>query len=452
MDDDRGDLNAGWREQDADPGFLWRMLWRQIVPLILIPALCFAGGFAYIVFATPIYTASAFLEVQSDGAEGDALNAALTGHMASLTSEAVTSAVVDDLDLADDVPLGTGRLDAIVNRLRDDLGIAPLPEPTAEETRTIVLDRVAAGLSVERVGDSTILRVAYPALTPQAAAEITNAYVDTYIEALRSRSRDAMDERAAFLETRIDDVKTLASSSLEDVQRIRSEGLEQGAFENLDGRLARLTEARSALDELEVATRTRLELLNETDDPEGLERAALQVDRGADLFFAYRDALRRIESFDERGVDSSPLQGSAADLREELDRAIARERSGLELELAVLEARRNSLDEDLESALFESSRRNWSEILIGEHQANVFQNIYADYLRELEVVYGRAGAIPIRVMSYARPNVDPASPRYKLVLIVSIFLGLALALAVAMLREWQRAQRQARLVQAGRRP
>jgi succinoglycan biosynthesis transport protein ExoP len=286
--------------------------------------------------------------------------------------------------------------------------------------------------------------VTYYALEPRLAAEVANAYVDIYAEFLRERGRQNAERRAVFIQDRISDMQEQAASSLQDVQRIRSEALESGGFENLDARLARLTEARAVIDEQVVALTTRLTLLEPQDDIRALEEAALQFEGGLQLVTAYANALQTLERFRARNSSSDALaamEASADLLREDVMRAFSRERSRLEQELKILTARRENIDNEIGNALFESSRRNWSLILIEEHQAGVFQNIYADYLRELEVVYARAEFVPLRVMANAQARFEPDSPNYKLVLILSLFLGIAFGIGVAVLREWQLLQR-----------
>jgi uncharacterized protein involved in exopolysaccharide biosynthesis len=185
-------------------------------------------------------------------------------------------------------------------------------------------------------------------------------------------------------------------------------------------------------------------MLAPEDDIASLEAASLQIEGGLQLVNAYADSLQTLERFRARGASSdayASLEASVELLREDVMKSLERERSRVQQDLRILEARREKIDGEIANALFESSRRNWSQILIEEHQAGVFQNIYADYLRELEVVYDRAESTPLRVMAYARPRFDPSSPNYELVLVLSLFLGLVFGVGVAVFREWQSGQR-----------
>lgn len=448
----RGNLEAEWQEQRITPSYIAQVVRRHIIPLIVIPLVYLAAGFIYIIYATPIYTSTATIEVNLEAGDTTVLDAALSSHIASIRSPEVTSAVIDRLGLNTDTPLATGGLNRAVEKVRAWLNIGSITELTDDEARAIVVDRVAQALTVERDGTSAILDVSYFALSPRLAAEVANAYVDSYIALLRERSRENAVQRAGFIEERIGAVQDQASGSLQNVQRIRSEALESGGFENLDIRLARLTEARAEIDEQVVALTTRVTLLEPGDDIQALEAASLQIEGGLQLVSAYADSLQTLERFRARGSSQdamASLEASVELLREDVSQALARERSRLEQELKILEARRESVDAEIANALFESSRRNWSLILIEEHQAGVFQNIYADYLRELETVYARAEAVPLRVMSYARPQFAPSSPNYELVLVLSLFLGVAFGVGVAIFREWQMAQRKPVLAMKG---
>jgi uncharacterized protein involved in exopolysaccharide biosynthesis len=440
----RGNLEADWQKRSIAPSDIGHLVRRHIVPLLVLPLVYLLAGFIYIIYATPIYTATATIEFNIDTVDPTVLDAALTSHIASLRSPEVTSRVIDQFGFDTTTPLASGRLTRTIQSIRAWLGIVTLPELTEEEARAIVIDRVAQSLVTERYGQSSIVHVRYYALEPRLAAEVANAYVNIYTELLRERTREDSSRRAVFIQERITDVQEQAASSLQDVQRIRSEALESGGFENLDARLARLTEARAGIDEQVVALTTRLTLLEPQDDVAELEEAALQFEGGLQLVTAYANALQTLERFRARNSSADALEAmeaSAALLREDVMRAFARERSRLEQELKILTARRENIDNEIANALFESSRRNWSRILIEEHQAGVFQNIYADYLRELETVYARSEFVPLRVMAYAQARFEPDSPNYKLVLILSLFLGIAFGLGVAVLREWQLSQR-----------
>jgi polysaccharide biosynthesis transport protein len=440
----RGNLEADWQKRSIAPADIGHLVRRHIVPLIVLPLVYLVAGFFYIIYATPIYTATATIEFNIDTVDPTVLDAALTSHIASLRSPEVTSQVIDRFGFDTSTPLASGRLTRTIQSIRAWLGIVTIPQLTEEEARAIVIDRVAGSLETERYGLSSIVLVRYYALEPRLAAEVANAYVDIYTELLRERMRASASRQAVFIQERITDVQEQAASSLQDVQRIRSEALESGGFENLDARLARLTEARAGIDEQVVALTTRLTLLAPEDDIVALEEAALQFEGGLQLVTAYANSLQTLERFRARNSSSDALEAmeaSAALLREDVMRAFARERSRLEQELKILTARRENIDNEIGNALFESSRRNWSRILIQEHQAGVFQNIYADYLSELEAVYAQAEFVPLRVMAYAQARFEPDSPNYKLVLILSLFLGIAFGVGVAVLREWQLSQR-----------
>ena len=277
---------------------------------------------------------------------------------------------------------------------------------------------------MERVEDSRIIGITYTAGTPEDATAVANAYAEAYVDSFERRSREAMDRRAEFLKSRVAEVERLAASSYREARQIRSsDGPELWGFEDLDARTAWLTQARSEIEDAEAAVSARLSLLQNTDDLEARKVAAFQVEGGPELVTAYEEASEKLEQLRQRGAAQyliAQLEVSVESLQGEMDRLIARARSSLEQERKILLARSDSINGDFEQALSQSSRRNWSEVLIAEHQAGVFQNIYADHLRELEVVYGRAGVVPLSVVARARPGADPSWPSNKLVLMLAV--------------------------------
>ena len=434
-------LDAGWRRRPLGLRYAGQLLRRQYAFLLLVPLVSTILGVGYVIFATPIYMASALLSVDVASAPSEALSATLVSHIAGIQSSEVTSNVIDRLDLEEEVTVTIDNLDWAISAARRAFGIETVEEMSEEKLQALLIERVAAALAVERVGDSTIIRVSYFSARPRRAAEVANTYVDAYVEGLVDRSLKNTERRADFLRSRVAETKQLAASSYQEVQQIRSQdGFELQDFEDLDARVAWLREVRSEIEEAEIAIKARLSLMEDIQNLDSLEIAAFQAENGSDLYFAYKEALANLIQLRER--DAAPNyvsqhEASVKQLRRNLDQAIRQKRRGLGQELAILSARRKSIDQEFGDDLSESNVLNWSKIQIAEHQAGVFQNIYADHLRELEVVYGKAGEVPVRVMAHARPSIEPSSPDYELILVLSAMMGFAVGGSIAMLREWQ---------------
>ena len=97
---------------------------------------------------------------------------------------------------------------------------------------------------------------------------------------------------------------------------------------------------------------------------DSLEVAAFQAENGSDLYFAYKEALANLIQLRER--DAAPNyvsqnEASVKQLRRNLDQAIRQKRRGLGQELAILSARRKSIDQEFGDDLSESNVLNWFE-------------------------------------------------------------------------------------------
>lgn len=436
-------LDAGWRQESIDFAYVVRLLLRQFLPLTLAPMLIVFLGISYIVIVSPRYTSTALLRLEAGGLASDELSVDIASHMTSIASLGVTSQVIERLNLADEIAVEPGRLDRLVNGLRERFGGQVASSDGQRDT--LVGETVLAQLWVQRVGESTIISVGYTADTPQRAADIANAYADVYVEEFTSRLRKNADRTAAFLRTRVADLERLAAESFREVHQIRArEGAELGVFEDLDALLARFSGARSEIEGAEFTIAARLSLLENVESPVSLEAAAFPAEGGPAILHAYREALDRLQSARDRGLPPDfvgEAEAAVANLRRELEILLSRERIGLQQEQRVLAARRESMVRALDDALEQSGQSNHAEMLISEHRAGVFQTIYADHLRRLETVYERAVNAPIAILSRAQPGPGPSSPNSKAVLAVSVAFGLSLGLAIAMLREWGRSRR-----------
>ena len=75
---------------------------------------------------------------------------------------------------------------------------------------------------------------------------------------------------------------------------------------------------------------------------------------------------------------------------------------------------------------------------MAEREVRIYETLYQDYMNDLETAYREPPRrSEVRLISEALPPPNPSSPRYLVVLAISIMLGLIAGLGLALTREWE---------------
>lgn len=198
------------------PSILGVIRWRR-APIILSVLLCALLALAYLLARTPSYTAQTQLLVYNAKlafSREDALFAEsqldptfLETQIEILKSEKIALDVVNRLNLAEasQAESKTPRLD-----LRSLLGFTQKspdePKDEGEARRRAALKDFQAGLSVDRVGLSYVVAVAFTASDPELAARAANETARAYVVDQDAARVEAAQSASAWLRERIRDL------------------------------------------------------------------------------------------------------------------------------------------------------------------------------------------------------------------------------------------------------
>ena len=131
------------------------------------------------------------------------------------------------LDLGQSDFLGHPQPSLLKRLFRRDSDVAPIPNAIDVKARqAIAAGVVMGGLSVQPVGESSIVRIRYSALDPAWAQRISIAVAEQY-EKLTLDMRDAATTHARnFLQERLDELRLkLEESEKQLIQYARKEGI-----------------------------------------------------------------------------------------------------------------------------------------------------------------------------------------------------------------------------------
>lgn len=193
----------------SGPAFVRRNL-RLILAFL---ALTIGSSAAYLLFATPRFSAEAVLYIEkpqirpvqfeSASTDNSLDSKTIDSQVEILKSDAIAMSVVKSLQLAEDAAfIGTRT-----------------PGLTAEQDAMRVLRR---NLSVSRVGLSAVVKINYTDSDPRQAARIANAVATAYIENRINATNHAAETAANWLEARLRDLQKKAADAEKQVQEFQA--------------------------------------------------------------------------------------------------------------------------------------------------------------------------------------------------------------------------------------
>jgi succinoglycan biosynthesis transport protein ExoP len=421
------------------------MIRRQFAPVFLIFVASVLAGSAYIVLSQPLYTASSSIYAELEGTQTEESSLVqLDTHVELIRSDKTTSAVIDELGLSDMFSTDPGLLRSTVVNIRRWLEVEALEVAFAtDDERTEIIQQVKGALEVERVGNTAIIDVTYTSPSKALSVAIANAFASNYLEEVAEREEQSAARRVRQLQERADEVRRRASSANESVRNLRFQNnFAVADAADLGRQIAELRARLSAVNSEEAALQARLALVSGAGDVETLHTGALQSPEAVELFSSFTTASGKLAQLRERpGVSEATLaqlEGAVAEMREALAREMRRARDGLELDLAVIAARRSSALEEFNELAKYAGSTAWSELLEAENEATLYEGMYQAYLNDLESAYRQDPRSSVRLISEALPPLNPSFPNHKVVLALAGTIGLVAGFAIAMYREWTR--------------
>ena len=440
-------LDTGWHDQPLGVARIAAILRRQAGMVISLLLLAVLAGVAYIVLAEPLYTASASIYADVESADGTPAGSLvqLDTHVELIQSDRTTQAVIDELGLEGVFSSEPSLLRRAVAKARAWLEIGTSDDvPAAPDEHTQTIRGMKSGLYVERVGNTAIIDISYTSTSKAFSVEVANAYANAYIAEVAERSAQTAKRRVRLLQERANSIGKQASSTNESVQQLRFQSKVVVAdAADLQRRTANLTENLTAARAEAAGVRGRLALTAVPVDLRTLPPAVLQTDVAVTIFrnfVAASDTLDQLRARPDAPKDvTAKLEASIAEMHQALEAELQRSSDALELSLAEITARQDSLISELGELSTYGQSPAWSELLDAERKAAIYQNMYSDYLNDLEHSYSQVPRrAEVRMISEALPPLGSSFPRYKVVLALAITLGAILGGALAVYREWNR--------------
>ncbi len=442
---------------------LYRRRWLGGTAFVLVVA----TAFLFAVTPTPIYQASARLQIERDAPNVVNFEEVITESTRSFRSEfyrtqyeilrsrALARATMDRLGLWDRAEfMEEERFDPVSLVLRyatAPLRLVPRQRPAEQrggtpETRgeSAAINRFMARLDVVPVRDSRIVDVRFESAVPALTAEVANTLAQEYIDQdLRFRQASSR-EASAWLEQRIEEQRREVEASQIALQNYRET---QGAVTLNDRQsimaqeLADLNGAVTRAAAVRIARESRYrEIESAQDDPRALDRfpeilgnAFIQQQK-ARVVELQREATRLAGELGDLHPDLIAVRADVEDaelrLRAEVDKVVDSVRTEYEVARNEEEQLRSELDRRTQAAL--ALDRQGIEYGVLVREAESVRRIYDSLLQRADEtsVTGELQTSTIRIVDAAEVPLRPFRPRPVRTMLFGFFGGAFLALGL----------------------
>jgi succinoglycan biosynthesis transport protein ExoP len=440
-----GQRSYGGQGSDLNIATLWRIVseWRWLI--LGAVAVALAGAIVITFLTTPLYRATAVLEINPPtveildqskmGAKSTANDREyLATQYGLLASRSLAQRVAQELNLPGNADFVPGEADR-ATKLKAATG------------------RLMGNFEVDPVQSSRLVRIAYTSESPALAAQITNSFADNFINANLERRYEASSYARQFLERQIVKIKgELEKSERQLVAYAQEQGIintaagkenEGGDTNSLQGAsLVALNQALADSQSKRIAAEQRYRQgmasgatadVNESTAPLRTERAKLESEyqeKLASFKPDYPDMVRlrqRIDSLEQqiRREAGTVAGGRNASLLADYRAAAAEERS--------LQAKVNQLKGSVLNLRGRSIQYN-----ILQREVDTNRSLYDALLQRYKEigVAGGVGTNTVSVVDRAEPPGGPYKPNLILNLLIGLALGLIGGLGAALALEF----------------
>ena len=438
----------------------------------LFLAFCLAGlavGTLFIVTATPLYTASATIIL--DSRQARALHDVSTLSDASpydtaeifesqievLRSEKISLAVVNNLKLSSDDPAFTkpNQIDkiwaSIMAKLKEVIGAADPPNDADQDLKRKlkILKTLNGNLYVSRVGHSFVLQVDYTSPSPSRAADIANAYTNAYmLEQLRAGA-EAARRAQNWLQQRTEELRLLAVDADLAAQKFKANHnllATKGALvseQQLNEMTSQLVTQLSVTAEAK-ARYLRIQNIIDTHQTDSAVTESLANPVINELRTKYLDASKRMMELERKvgpaHITVTDLKKTMEDFKRQLFQELGRIAETYRSDYEVAAEREKALAEYLTRQQTIAVTANDAQVQLRqlEQKAESYKTLYQTFLLRYQESAQQEN-FPLtdaRVISAASPPLAPSRPRKPLVLGISLALGILAGVGITTLREF----------------
>jgi succinoglycan biosynthesis transport protein ExoP len=410
--------------------------WRVCV---LFAALVMVAVAAFTFFSTPIYEATARVEVDPSG-EKFSLNGStgaadaeyLETQAQILQGDSLAIAVIRKMRLDQNQTL-VGKLKPRVSKLSD---VTDTQHLTREEN--IALGNFKNSLNVKRHTASRLILVTFASSDPQLAAQVCNTELELFIEQSFQVRHDAVMKSTEWLSRQLDDIR----KKMEDSSQALTAFQQSIGVTDIDTNKSTFTEHMGELSRQQTAAQSeRIQLqalLKNVSNPDSLPevRSNVVVLQLSQKLAESRAALAQaLVVYGENHPTAKKLQSEVDELQSQLDMQKKAIVSSLRASYAAALAREGMMSAEMKGTSQELDKMSKYSTLKKEVEANValYNSLYG---RIKEAGISAASKSPdIQIIDPARTPTVPARPRPALNLAIGMLVALIGSVGLAFILE-----------------
>ena len=426
-------------------------------------AIAIVLGVIYLLTATPSYTASASMIIdtnkiqlfqqQSMFNDFPMDSGAVESQVEVLKSESIALAVIKQLHLTDD-PEFTGGGGGLIGTL---LGMLTSPFGSSGPSSEFALTRQAVNtfesrLNIRRVGLTYVILISFRSFNADRAAEVANAVAEAYVNDQLEAKYQSAKRASTWLQARLRELREQASAAELAVVNYKNQNsmIDAGGRTINEQQLAELNSQLILARTQTAAAHAKFDRVQEvllSNSPDAAVSATvadtLNNDVITKLRSQYLEMSRRAEDWTIRyGADHLAVVNLRNQMRE-IQNAIRNELQQIaetyKSDLAIAQQKEENTQKQLDSTVAESQVSNQAQVALRELQSNAqtYQALYDNFLqRYMESVQQQSFPITdARVISAATRPLGKSNPRTMLVLAAAAFVGLAFGFGMAAWRE-----------------
>jgi succinoglycan biosynthesis transport protein ExoP len=455
--------NGGiWGASDSIlPKIFANALRRQPILIASLFISCIAIAIAYLLTATPIYVASAFVVIDIRKGELAASPQSVRSDQAVdvgtvqtqielMKSENVARVVIDRLRLTEDpefVGSGASPFGALVAKGLAYFRGSPAGAPS--DLGAQVLSQFESRRHVTRIAQSYVIEVAFQSSDAEKAARIANAIVEGFIDNELDAKYAALRRASIWLQARLRELQAQAS----DQQRTALEFRERNNIVGADGRLIheqQLAEMNTQMSLAQAATAEakaryeRMLEIREQDVPDASTTEALKSEIIIKLREQYLKLASHESLYSQRLGNTHLAVVNIRAQMNELLRSMRDEMRKIEesykSEYEIAQARELSITKNVANSVARSQIKSQAQIQLQELEGNAEASkaLHTNFLQRF-MEAAQQQSFPLTEARIADRAETPSAPTYPKKFLVGVLAavgGVALSFGVALAREF----------------
>jgi len=436
-------------------------VWQRRLAIAACIVACIGLAVLYVSFATPLYTASATVLIDSrknaiaretEGGSAPLDVAEVESQVALVTSHRVANAVVERLQLDVDRPQKESpsvvrdlyrNVRARISALKAWLFGSSEVQMTARER---AIKNLLGGLSVHRSGAAYVIDISYTSDDPNSASITANAVAEAYIDEQLQSKAESWKRAGVWLRDRLNDLKDQSRTTALQAQSFKSDNGLSTTNKGLlnEQQLESLNESLLAAQTKTNEARSRVEQIRDllaTGNPEASVSDALRNEVITRLRQLYFEKFTAEAEWSARyGKDHTAavrLRQEMGNIQKAIRDELARIQQSYSNDLAVAQANEARVKDEYLKALSQSSTTNIARVEAREldRVAAGYENAYEQVLKQYNESINQQ-SFPLteaRVITPASTPLAPSQPKKTLTVGLAGVFGLGLGIALAVL-------------------